>query len=295
MIRQRFTTLCASFEDLCDIVTPLLSRNKQLFDAYGPSDDGQHDDAKFALWKRFEPELIVNNEKLELLFRANEQLIHKENRDTIAAFIGHCQEFLATRDQAVGRIMLFPEELPAMFGIVEYAASKPPPNVNALQNLVRKLQEEEQFVNLQLEPNPELRYVEDGTEIVLSLMNRPYIQQLYWSRFCFGSGSTKLRLENLMFFLHWLRYQGISYEFHDFTDLTHLVVADCYHLSLFEEYCLSVAFLYNVAPQSNHIVVNLFDWNGGQITSEAREYAENAHFRVMTKKEFFAFAMANLR
>ena len=58
---------------------------------------------------------------------------------------------------------------------------------------------------------------------------------------------------------------------------------------------LTVENLYEIASETHPIVVNLFDWNGGEVTPEALEYAEDIGITVLLKKEFFRFAHQRLK
>ena len=181
-----------------------------------------------------------------------------------------------------------------MFGLIEGIGGLPP-SVNALQNLIRQLQDRESFVHLDLVSGPKVHYMNDGVCCSFDLNNRTLMQQVYWSRRCFLPKTTALRLDNLLFLLRWMEKNGISYDFPDLSDLTSLTVAENYRVKLFYEYVLTVENLYDVVGDTDSIVVNLYDWNGGQVTPEALQYAEEIGITVLMKKEFFRFAHRKLK
>lgn len=194
----------------------------------------------------------------------------------------------------MSRIALFPSDLPAMFDITSITDTVPP-NVSALQNLIRQLQDEGSFVKLDLVPNPQIIYKQDGANCSFDLHNRPLMQQIYWSRQCFRPKTTQLRLDELLFLLNWLNRNGINYRFPDPADLTSLVVAEVNGLKLFYEYVLTIENLYEVDSGKHPIVVNLFNWNGGRITDDAREYATEIGITALLKNEFFRYAHRELK
>ena len=97
-IRRRFTKQCDSFRELEKLVRPILQQNAAIFKNYGPTEDNSSVTARRSLWLKFEPKLIVNNQQLLTLFKANMRLIHMENRRTIEEFVLHVDEFVATRN-----------------------------------------------------------------------------------------------------------------------------------------------------------------------------------------------------
>ena len=115
-IREQFNTTFASFDKLRAVVAPLLQRNGQIFKSYGPGNQNADNDDHYNLWLTFESELIANNQKLEILLKQNEQLLHYENREIvqnfITQFVTHAREFVHTRDNRCNpRKNLFPENL----------------------------------------------------------------------------------------------------------------------------------------------------------------------------------------
>ena len=148
-IQERFTKRYPSFEELKAENLPILKRNLNLFDSYGPEHVDPSYSEHHALWVEFQGELIANNRKLATILRRNQSLLHKENRETIDTFISHMKEFIATRDHPSVRLNLFPRELNSIFGL-EQVNHVLAPNVSALQNFITYLLREGRFVGLDL-------------------------------------------------------------------------------------------------------------------------------------------------
>ena len=250
--------------------------------------------ATYSLWKKHEPEILANNERLSLILETNQNHFHSENWETVERFIIHAREFALIRDGRPPRKALFPTKLPAMFGITTNPGHMPQ-SVSTLQNLIRQLQEDGSFVRLDLMPNPQVYYMKDNVCRSFDLNNRALIQQIYWNRWCYHPITTELRLNNLLFLLGWLQRNGISYDLSDPSDLTSLTVAENYRVKLFYEYVLTVENLYDVVSDTDSIVLNLYDWNGGRATQEALQYAEEIGITVLMKQEFFRFAHRKLK
>ena len=152
-IKAHFTRRFASFQKMEELVQPLLISNGLIFDRYGPAADNSNNSARRDLWLQFEPELIVNNQKLVSLFQANRQLFHQENQVTIDIFRLHVEEFLATRDTELpNRKVLFPTDINAMFDLGPPSSTTPPPSVSALQNWIALLISKDRFIELELTP-----------------------------------------------------------------------------------------------------------------------------------------------
>lgn len=295
-IRREMAKRCQSYDDLVEAVVPLLADNARIFGIYGPDAnlDNAGANATHSLWKAHEPEILANNEQLALIFEANESYFHRENWETIEEFIVHAREFAMTRSGELPRKALFPRDLPAMFNLTSSAGGTPP-NVSALQNLIRQLQDDDSFIALELQPKPQIHYMKNDEFCSFDLSNRPLMQQVYWSRRCFQPETTLLRLDDLLFLLNWLTRTGIAFRYPDPADLTSLIVADEIGLKLFYEYALTIENLYDIDSDTHPIVVNLFEWNGGKITADASEYAAEIGITALLKKEFFRYAHRKLK
>ena len=200
-VEQQFSRRFSSFELLEEKVRPILERNHLIFSTYGPSSNKPE---VHQLWRQFESELIANNSKLKYLLTQNLNLLHKENKDTVQAFLLHADEFVQTRNnEAKIRVSLFPEGLLSMFGI-KPESSSPASNVSALQNFIDRLKREGNFIHLNFSPEPTLKYIENGEPKCLSLNDRSRVHQIFFSRNLYRPRTTELRLESIMFFLRWL-------------------------------------------------------------------------------------------
>ena len=116
--QRQFAKLYTSFVALEEDAVPLLSRNAIIFYNYGPANDDPHSEERHKMWLQFEPEIISNNRKLQLMLERNKHLFHKANRSLVDQFIAHAHEFTATRDDnPIKRILLFPEDFLSIFGM----------------------------------------------------------------------------------------------------------------------------------------------------------------------------------
>ena len=293
-IERRFTKRYLSFEELRESVTPIIRRNKQIFDRCGPNDASDAEE-RHKLWLRFEGEMISNNRRLELMLTKNMHLLHKENQAIADDFVAHAQEFLATRDEnQILRTHLFPEVLLSVFGI-EQALIGSPPNLSALQNFVSHLIETDRFVSLDLINEPHVTYIDGGESLALMIEDRPRVQQVFWNGSFFQPKTTNVRIENLVFFVRWLHRNNIRYEFADMRKLTALTLNESYEIRLCYEYRLSRADLYMMKLDQGDIVVNLHQWNNAPITDEAYSYASQIGVQLFGQNRFFVFVHNELK
>ena len=293
-IRQRFSKLYGSFEDLEADVVPLLRRNRNIFDSYGPQNDCPDDSERHGMWLRFEGELIANNQKLVAILERNKSKFPSVNLKTVEEFIDHAHEFVRTRDESPTlRVNLFPPTLNSIFGIervTENLASR----VAALQNLIKHLADEDRFISLELLSDQVLTFTSGKRQLRLHLDDTPRVMQTYWAGKFYSPQTTKLRLDSLVFMLRWLADRNISYRFKAVDKLTELTLNDQINILFCYEYCVSRAFMFNAPTHNGLIVVNLHRWNGGPFSQEAVEYASEIGVRTMNQKQFFVFAHNNL-
>lgn len=293
-IRRKFDKRYATFEELQASVVPLLVRNDEIFDDYGPETQIAEN---HSLWLKFEPELISNNARITAFLQANQHLLDYQNREVVSTFAKHADEFVKTRGDSGGRrVNLFPASLRSIFGIEVDRESKPVSNLSALQNFISHLDDQGRFRGLQLEPDPILSYIErDGKEEQLYLDDVGRVRQVYWNGRFYRPRTTEVRLESLVFLLSWLRNNSIHYEFPDLRKLTELTLGRGTPLVVFYEYCLSVSKLHNIEIRDGLIAVNLHNWNGAPISPEANRYAKSVGIKAFTQDEFFGFARRNLK
>lgn len=293
-IRRFFAKTYRSFEELKVATVPILERNLKIFESYGPSTDEPNNTERYALWLRFEGELIANNQKLMTMLERNQKLLHRENQDVVQEFKGHVLEFIQTRQNGpVSRVNLFPSELNSIFG-VERVTQSLAPNVSALQNFIQHLDRENRFVNLELVHDQVLTYWDGSEQVKLHLDDRPRVLQTYWNGRFYRPQTTNLRLDGLVFVLKWLHDRNIQLQFVSSGNLTEAILNKKYHVFFCYEYCVSRVNLYNAPTCRGLIVVNLHNWNDGPFSEDALRYASRLGIATMSQKEFFVFANRNL-
>lgn len=290
-MEQKFAVQFATFDELQEFVMPMLQRNGQIFCDYGPNSDSP--DSR-TLWLQFEGEIIANNRRIEIALTSNKGLLHTENHEIVAEFSAHAQEFIATRQESVNtRINLFPDKLLSLFG-VKAIETRLAPNVSALQNFIAHLVSEGKFRGLELVQEQTVRYEENGELRAINLNDRPRVQQIFWNGKFYMTDATKLRLNDLVFFVKWLSKNHINWEFNDNCNLAELTVGD-YQVALIYEYQASLASIHEIPVVEGLLIVNLYNWNGGPFTPEATNHARDLGMRVFNQKEFFRFAHRHLR
>ena len=293
-VRRRFTATYGDFQELKVDVLPILMRNLEIFESYGPTSDEPNDVERYALWLRFEGELIANNQKLTTMLEYNQELLHRDNRDVVQAFKAHTLEFIQTRQNGpLSRIRLFPPELNSIFG-VERVGQPLAPSVSALQNLIGHLEREDRFIELELVRDQVLTYL-DGPELVrLHLDDRPRVLQTYWNGRFYRPETTKLRLDGLVFVLRWLRDRNIQYRFPSVSNLTEVILNEKHRVFFCYEYCASRVTIFQAPTSPSLIIVNLHNWNDGPFSKGAVRYASELGVETMNQQKFFAFAHRNL-
>ena len=293
-ILQRFTSQFASFEELRTVAVPLLERNKSIFESYGPTGDPLVDQMRHELWLRFEGELISNNQKLEHVLTANEELLHPHNRKIIQDFIAHAREFAQTRDEVpVSRVNLFPEEVNSVFGI-ERVNIGPISNISPLENFISRLVTEGRFVSLELVPDQIVIFEEEGARCELYLGDRPRVQQVYWSGQFYTPQTNDVPFTSLIFILKWLYERGIKIQWPDVTKVTEIFVAQTYNIKFVYKYLLSDFDAYEVADRKDLIIVNLHTWVDNDVDVLNVSSVSKNGVHVLRQSEFFRFTYSEL-
>ncbi len=294
-IKKRFAERYASFEELKYAVTPILERNGQIFDSYGPENDTEVSAERHKLWLKFEGELISNNRRLEIILKKNKHLLHQENQEVVDIFIAHAREFIATRDKyEIQRVYLFPQELLSVFGIAEALVGFPP-SLSALQNLITYLVQKGRYISLRLGEDACLTYTDEGAKVTLKLEDRHRLQQVFWNGHFFKPRTTDVRIENLVFLTKWLQTNNVRYEFDEVHQLTDLTLNGQHRIKLCYQYLLSLSDVYQMTLHKDDIVVNLHNWNDGPISEDAHNYAKQKGVHLMNQNEFFKFIHRNIK
>ena len=282
---QKFNT----FEELEEIVKPILEENKTIYENYYLKENPK-------LWKKFEEKVLINNQKLRLLFSENKKLFQKHrdedlsNLAVVNQLILHIDEFRDTReDDEKIRSVLFPTKINSIFGLEPIYGSMLP-SVEALECLIKKLQQDDKFIKISLGiKNPSIIYAkEEEDEFVrLFLEDTPRIRQMYFIEYCFkGIG---VRLESLNFALQYLHRNDIPFVIKDPKNLTDVIIKEKSFKFIYK-YCLSNAELIALAPQKDLTIVNLHNWNGSScISVEAYAQAEIMNVNLLTMDDYYKY------
>ena len=276
-----------SFEQLSEVVVPLLWENKSYFEHYFLSDNKP-------LWDKFEGRILVNNRKLKVLFESNWNLFQSHyqksysNLSCIQRFIVHANEFEKTRcDDEKIRQVLFPAEINSMFGVAPVSDSLLP-STESLEVLIAKLKEEGIYETIVLGgEEPYVSFLKGGKTEKLFLKDTPRLRQFYHDYNCFRS--TKVRLDSLNFVYTCLRFKKLRWEFTKVNNLREINVNGINFVFVYV-YCLSDADLMSMVLPENSVIVNLHGWNGSHcISQKAYERAVQLKVRLMTTDEFRAY------
>jgi len=283
-----FTQKFNTFEKLEEIVKPILEENKTIYENYYLKEN-------LKLWKKFEEKVLINNQKLRLLFSENKKLFQKHrdedlsNLAVVNQLILHIDEFRDTReDDEKIRSVLFPTEINSIFGL-ESICGRMLPSVEALECLIKKLQQDDKFIKISLGiKKPYIIYAKEEDEFVtLFLEDTPRIRQMYFIEYCFkGIG---VRLESLNFALQYLHRNDIPFVIKDSKNLTDVIIKEKSFKFIYK-YCLSKAELIALAPQKDLTIVNLHHWNGSScISAEAYAQAEIMNVNLLTMDDYYKY------
>ena len=162
------------------------------------------------------------------------------------------------------------------------------PSVEALECLVKKLQQNNKFIEIVLgTEDPYIIYKEEDKFITLFLNDTPRIRQMYFIEYCFKSAG--VRLESLNFALKFLDNNHITFIIKDSKNLTNVLIKEKSFKFIYE-YCLSKAELIALAPQKDLNIVNLHNWNGSScISGEAYSQAEIMNINLLTMDNFYKY------
>ena len=290
VLRRELTTKFDSFEELKDVVRPLLMENFQIYIDYGPDDVLITDSARYAQWMKTEPILLINNSILLDILSANETLLATPNRKLVDDLRAHLLEFRNTRPSgSAERLDFFPQDLNSIFGIWPAFSSRPTENIGALENFIKSLIAESRYRDIDLAGDGMVYYTaENGHVATLSIYDTPRAFQEYWNRRSYPA-TMRIRLSDLIWLLKWMDRAGIAWSIPDPTNLTKVTVGS-QTIIFIHEYVGGIAALTEISLPPGAIVVNTNEWGSGGYTGDAQNYAQGQGNRTMTRSEFFAEA-----
>lgn len=283
-LNEFFGIKLGSFEELKNIVWPILSENYEIFTNY-------YEEDKKSLWEKLEYKLIANNQKLKLLLKNNIGLFQDHsnpnfsNAQVIQKFITHIDEFQVTRgDKEKNRKILFPKKINSIFGIAPIKDDIIP-SVESLECLLGVYKSKGLLDKVIL--GIESPYILLKNKEKIFINDTPRLRQLYYDNHCFRK--TGVRFESLNFILMHLKLKGINFEYLH-SDILRKVKVNNINITFIYEYCLSKVSLCSMAPSPNSIIVNLHTWNGKScISKEALEYAKILRVQLLTQNEFYEY------
>lgn len=286
-VERLFSKRVSDFNELKEMVSPLLEENKSIYENYYLQENK-------SLWDKFEVKILQNNKKLKLIFSANINLFQQNenenysNLEYIRQFIAHAEEFEITRtDDEKIRKILFPVEIDSMFGVASVKDSIIP-STESLELLIEKLIAEDKFVEITLGvEHPFIRVNKGGIDDCIFLDDTPRLRQMYHDYKCFRRA--KVRLDSLNFALKYIRSRNIKFEFLTNGNIREIVIKGRRMLFVYE-YCLSEAFLRQLTPEENSVIVNLHNWNGKScISPQAYCLAKKMKVILLTMDDFYGY------
>ncbi len=287
-LSQIFAQQFETFNELEEVVKPILSENKTIYESYYLKENS-------TLWKKFEEKILLNNQKLKLLLNKNKKLFPKyhdeacSNLDIIEQLILHIDEFRDTREDSEKiRTVLFPEKVNAIFGLEPYLEGMLP-SVEALECLIYKLKNQNKFIEIVLGiDNPFLVYKEKDNFITLFLNDAPRMRQIYFEYRCLRK--VEIRLESLNFALKYLNNNSIPFTIENVQHLSKILI-NGKHFQFVYKYCLSKTELVSLSPKKDLVIVNLHNWNGEScISMEAYLQAKIMGVELLTMNAFYKYA-----
>ena len=284
-VEQFFCNEFKSFDDLKEKVIPLLNENHQIYTNY------YRDVIDRRNWDKFEPKILLNNEKLKMLFENNLHLFQRHpdksysNLELICKFMVHVEEFKVTRgDEEKHRQVLFPKEIHSIFGL-HPLSDRMIPSVEAVEELMKEYRDEGLLEKVEI--GVEKPCILLKNKDIIYLDDAPRLSQIYHNNRCFRTA--KVRIEALNFMLKYLRNNDIPFVFSNQDSLREIKINDTSIVFVYE-YCLSKEFLHRLAPKCNCVIINLHNWNGVKcISKDALEFAEKLNVKLLTTDEFYGY------
>lgn len=276
-----------SFDELKKAIVPLLQENKTIYEQYYLSGNKE-------LWEKFEHVILINNKKLFTLLSNNTELLQKcsdkdySNLELVNQFLLHVHEFEGTRgDEEKVRQVLFPDQINSIFGL-QPIKDHMMPYTESLEHLIKCLINDGKHIQLQIGCENPYLVIDNGQESQIVYLNdTPQLRQLYYNYHCFRK--VGVRLDSLNFTLQYLNKNGVHYDFIEFGNLRNILI-NGKKIQFVYKYCLNKAFLIEMAPPKNSIVVNLHNWNGECcISTEAYDFASNIGVTLKSSESFFRY------
>lgn len=287
-IQRLFCKKFETFNELKQVLQPLLVRNKLIYENYFCKGEKE-------LWDKFEDEILVNNRKIRLYLENNKHLIQKGKWDEysnlyyIDMLIAHIKEFEVTRSENEKfRSILFPKEINSIFGVVQYEDNSPYTFIEPLEELVKEFIEKNKSIEMHIgEERPYILINQDK----IYLNDTPYIRQLLKNNGIWVPG--KVRTWELNNILKYLKCNEIQYKFADNSVFRKIIIGE-QEIEFIYTYILSKNELTEIAPKNGSVIVNLHHWNGdSSISKAAKEYAENIGVKLLTRDEFYGCIREN--
>lgn len=282
-----FSKKHVTFDDLSNVVSPLLLENKTIFENYFLNGEKE-------LWDKFEGKILVNNKKLKKILENNLNLIQSNNEksysnlELVHLFLNHIDEFESTRlDEEKSRSVLFPAEINSLFGVSPVKNSFFP-SVESLEALITILKREGTYEGVIIgNDNPFIQLNENAKHATIYLLDSPRLRQVYYDKKCFRK--TKVRLDSLNFALKYINSKHIPFRFFNDNNLREISINDVKIVFIYE-YCLSKVTLEQLSPDVNSVIVNLHNWNGSYcISQEAYDFAEILEVTLLTMENFYGY------
>ena len=285
-VEKYFNKKYSSFEELEENIVPLLNENREIYENYFLGGNK-------SLWEKFEYRLLFNNEKIKNILEKNMGLIQKNrdpdysNQAIVSKFISHIREFSATRNSKErNRQILYPLEIASIFGI-KPISEHIIPSAESLEKLIKKLNDKGIFRSLDLTiRHPYIEIIKGDKIEKIFLNDTPRLRQHYanYGAFC----PTNVRLESLIYIMRYIRSRKINFVYEDNTKIKEILVNNIKIIFVYE-YCLSKAFLEEMLPDENSIIVNLYNWNVTCISSEAYDLASKINITLLDLNGFYGY------
>jgi hypothetical protein len=261
-----------NYNEMSEVVIPLLKENKEIFDLYSAENDPSTHDDKYPLWVKNQNILLKNNRLLKIIFQKNIQLFTDYiQENVITKFYNHVKEFEDTRDKPTKRYSLFPPSLSKLFQVDHFTIDDKflYQDCDHIINYFNKKKYKD--ILLITKPIPKLQYKDTNGELGFLDLNNLYLSQLFLNEKIKiqENTTTRIELKNLLYHLKILEYNDINYEF-DFLNM--ILIFKKNIVKLVEEYCFTDNNYYEIKNKNDFkIIYNLYVWNDTPTTCKNME------------------------